>query len=150
MACSKLFSGDLPEITCYIIQHLRNDLRSLYSCILVNRFLCRISVPILWEDPFSARRQEGRGSLLDTYLLFFNGDDKAKLKEFGIRISSPLLLKKPLFNYPSFIKTFNTFRVGLHIVNWINGLDILPDQRYSIMPYSTRPYSTIPYSTDQI
>src|ERR1044071_2953993 len=93
MACSKLFSGDLPEITYYIIQYLRNDLRSLYSCTLVNRLLCRISVPILWEDPFSARHQEGRGSLLDTYLLFFNDDDKAKLKEFGIRISSPFLPK---------------------------------------------------------
>ncbi len=31
-----------------------------------------------------------------------------------------LRLKKPLFNYPSFIKTLNTFRVELHIVNWIN------------------------------
>src|ERR1043165_4223656 len=110
MAGSKLFSGDLPEITCYIIQYLRNDLRSLYSCTSVNRLLCRISVPLLWEDPFSARRK-GRGSLLDTYFLFFNDDDKEKLKEFGIR---PFLLKKPkkpFFKYPSFIKTFNTFRV---------------------------------------
>src|ERR1043165_7618075 len=146
MAGSKLFSGDLPEITCYIIQYLRNDLRSLYSCTSVNRLLCRISVPLLWEDPFSARRK-GRGSLLDTYLLFFNDDDKARLKEFGIRISSPLLLQKPFFNYPSFIKTFNTFRVGSHIVNWINGLDILPDQRYSTIPYSTTSHSTTPYST---
>src|ERR1043165_1479642 len=98
MACSKLLSGDLPEIACYIIQYLRNDLRSLYSCTLVNRLLCRISVPMLWEDPFSARRQEGRGGLLDTYLLFFNDGDKAKLKEFGFRIGSPPSFKKPLFN----------------------------------------------------
>src|SRR5687768_6617001 len=135
MAGSKLFSGDLPEITCYIIQYLRNDLRSLYSCTLVNRLLCRISVPILWEDPFSVRRRKGRGSFIDTYLLFLNDDDKAKLKEFGIRVSSPLLLKKPLFNYPSFIKTFNTFRVGLHIVDWINGLDSLPNILCQLLMY---------------
>src|ERR1043166_5057625 len=111
MACSKLFSGDLPEITNYIIQYLRNDLRSLYSCILVNRLLCQIAIPVLWEDPFSVRRQRRCSSLLDTYLSFLNNDDKTKLKEFGITIRSSPLFKKPLFNYPNFIKTFDTFRV---------------------------------------
>ncbi len=109
MACSKLFSGDLPEITNYIVKYLRNDLKTLYSCILVNRLLCRITIPILWEDPFSIRRQEGLlCNFLDTYLLFFNEDDKEKLKEFGITIKS-LLFQKPLFNYPSFIKILNPF-----------------------------------------
>jgi hypothetical protein len=27
-------------------------------------------------------------------------------------------LKKPLFNYPSFIKTFDTLRIELHVLNW--------------------------------
>jgi len=98
MICSKLFSGDLPEITNYIIQYLRNDLKSLYSCILVNRLLCRIAIPILWEDPFSLRRREGFSrNFLDTYLLFFNENDKTKLKEFGITINSPSF-ENPLFN----------------------------------------------------
>src|SRR6266498_1133383 len=123
MACSKLFSGDLPEITNYTIQYLRNDLKSLYSCIFVNRHLCQITIPILWEDPFSVKCQEGSHNLLDTCSLFFNEDDKTKLKEFGITINSPSF-EKPLFNYPSFIKTFNTFRVELHTVNWINNLDL--------------------------
>src|SRR5687768_7147233 len=139
MACSKLFSGDLPEITSYIIQYLRNDLRSLYSCILVNRLLCQIAVPVLWEDPFFARYHEGRGSLLETYLLFLSDNDKTKLKEFGITINTQPLFKKPLFDYPKFIKTFNIFRVRWHVVNWTNGLDILPDQtfdrRFLTMPY---------------
>src|SRR6266536_2657278 len=116
MACSKIFSGDLPEITNFIIQYLRNDLKSLYSCILVNRHLCRITIPILWEDPFSVVRQEGSScNLLDTYLLFFNEDDKTKLKEFGITIDSPSF-QKPLFNYPSFIKTLNPYRVEVHTI----------------------------------
>ena len=43
------------------------------------------------------------GSLLDTYLLFFNDDDKAKLKEFGIRISSPVLdiMSRRFMDWPS-------------------------------------------------
>src|SRR5688572_18076241 len=129
MACSKSFFEDLPELTNYVIQYLRNDLQSLYSCILVNRSLCRITIPILWEDPFSVKIYEDYScncNLLDTYLLFFNEDDKKKLKEFGITINSPSF-KNPLFNYPSFIKKLSTSRVGLHIVNWINNLDTLPD-----------------------
>ncbi len=88
MTCSKLFSGDLPEITNYIIQYLRNDLKSLYSCVLVNRLLCRITIPIFWEDPFSAICRGYHYNFLDTYFSFFNDDDKAQLKEFGITINS--------------------------------------------------------------
>ncbi|PKC58857.1 hypothetical protein RhiirA1_445639 [Rhizophagus irregularis] len=32
MACSKVFSGDLPELTDAIMQYLRKDLSTLYSC----------------------------------------------------------------------------------------------------------------------
>ncbi len=123
MAFSKIFFGGLPEITNHIIQYLRNDLKTLHSCILVNRFLCRIVIPILWEDPFSVLCQEECPyKILDTYLSFFNENDKTKLKEFGITINLSSF-NKPLFNYPSFIKAINTFRVELYTVNWINNLD---------------------------
>src|ERR1043166_9173268 len=106
MACSKVLCGDLPEITHYIVQYLRNDLKSLYSCILVNRFLCRITIPILWEDPFSVTiREEGYPyNFLDTYFLLIDENDKTKLKELGITFNPPSF-ETPLFNYPSFIKT---------------------------------------------
>ncbi|CAG8504491.1 3486_t:CDS:1 [Funneliformis mosseae] len=69
-------------------------------------------------------RREGRTyDFLITYLLFLNNDDKAKLKEFGVEINSSSF-KKPFFNYPSFIKTLNTFRVELHVVNLINNLSV--------------------------
>ncbi|GBC20435.2 hypothetical protein GLOIN_2v1881404 [Rhizophagus irregularis DAOM 181602=DAOM 197198] len=41
MTCSKIFSGDLTELTDEIIQYLRNDISTLYSCILVNRLWCQ-------------------------------------------------------------------------------------------------------------
>ena len=53
MACSKLFSGDLPELINEIIQYFHNDFSTLHSCILVNRLWCRLAIPLLWEDPFS-------------------------------------------------------------------------------------------------
>ncbi|CAG8666290.1 6126_t:CDS:2 [Funneliformis caledonium] len=110
MSCSKIFTGDLPEITIFIIQYLRNDIKSLHSCILVNRHLCRVAIPILWEDPFSVKCQPKNGiSLLDMYFLFFNQEDKAKL-----RITTNLSFS-PLFNYPNFIKVLNTNKVKSHI-----------------------------------
>src|ERR1041384_3925560 len=101
MACSKLFSGDLPEISTYIIQNLRNNFNSLYSLALVNRFWCRLAIRLLWEDPFSI---ENTFHFIDTYLLFLN--DKSKVEELGFyKFDSNL--QKPLFNYPSLIKTLN-------------------------------------------
>ncbi|CAI2187971.1 10810_t:CDS:1 [Funneliformis geosporum] len=120
MACSKIFSGDIEEITDLIIQYLKHDIKSLHSCILVNRSLCRVSIPILWEDPFSVLCPIGYSyNILDTYLQYLGQDDKEKLKELGIIIHSPTF-KSRLFNYPSFIKVFNITRVEVHIVSWVN------------------------------
>src|ERR1044072_1881461 len=68
-------------------------------------------------------RERDSYNFLDTYLLFLDEEDQTKLKEFGIQINSPSF-KKPLFNYPSFIKTLDTYRVELHTINWINNLGI--------------------------
>ncbi|RIA86693.1 hypothetical protein C1645_828921 [Glomus cerebriforme] len=120
MACSKIFTGDLPEISTYIIQNLRNDIKSLYSCILVNRFLCRLAIPLLWEDPFSIKYQENLSChFIDIYFLLLNENDKNEIK--NIKYSKfDSYLHKPLFNYPSLIKTLNLYRMKLHIVNWLN------------------------------
>ena len=81
MTCSKLFSGELPEISSDIVKYLRNDFNTLYSLSLVNRFWCRLAIPLLWEDPFSIKYQENSSHFLDTYLLFLNENDKNEMKE---------------------------------------------------------------------
>ncbi|POG73895.1 hypothetical protein GLOIN_2v1580665, partial [Rhizophagus irregularis DAOM 181602=DAOM 197198] len=40
MSCSKIFSGDLPELIYEIIKYFQNDYSTLYSCILVNKLWC--------------------------------------------------------------------------------------------------------------
>ncbi|POG67151.1 hypothetical protein GLOIN_2v1779695 [Rhizophagus irregularis DAOM 181602=DAOM 197198] len=47
MACSKLFSGDLPELISEIIYYFHHDYKTLHSCILVNRLWCRLAIPLL-------------------------------------------------------------------------------------------------------
>jgi hypothetical protein len=68
MSCSKIFSGDLPELTYEIIKYFRNDLSTLHSCILVNRLWCRLTIPLLWEDPFS-------NNLIKKNFLYYLNDD---------------------------------------------------------------------------
>src|SRR5688572_8449262 len=119
MACSKLFSGDLPEISYIIIQYLRNNFNALYSLALVNRFWCHLVIPLLWEDPFSINCQKNLTfRFLDTYFLFLSENDKSKMEKFEIcKFDSNL--HKPLFNYPSLIKTLNFNSIGLHVINWL-------------------------------
>src|SRR5947209_10300075 len=118
--CSKLFSGDLPEMSTYIVKNLRNEFSTLYSLSLVNRFWCRLAIPLLWEDPFSIRYQKNLTShFLDTYLLSLNDDDKIKIEEIKA-CNFDLKLQKPLFNYPSLIKTLDLFRLELHVIKWLN------------------------------
>src|SRR5262245_60277878 len=90
--------------------------------------LCYITTPILWENPFFIKVcLKGHSyNFIDTYFLFINEDDKTKLKELGITINSPF--RRPLFNYPGFIKTLDTIRMKLHTINWMNNnLNILPN-----------------------
>ena len=78
MACSKVFSGDLPELINEIIQYFWNDFSSLHSCILVNRLWCRLAIPLLWEDPFS--NPVKKYHFIKIYLHNINDEDKMKLK----------------------------------------------------------------------
>src|ERR1041384_8264408 len=134
MACSKLFSGDLPEISTYIIRNLRNNFNTLYSLALVNRFWCRLAIPLLWENPFSIKYQENLSfHFLDIYFLFLNDSDKSKLKEIKFEFLDDSNLKKPLFNYPSLIKTLNSYRIELHVANWISA-------SYNITPISAQQF----------
>ena len=83
MACSKIFSGDLPELIYEIIKYFQNDFSTLYTCILVNRLWCRLAIPLLWEDPFSIPTTKNL-NFIEIYLHNLNQYDKMQLKECGI------------------------------------------------------------------
>src|SRR6266542_2785247 len=99
MTCSKIFSGDLTEVTNEIIQYFHRDYYTLHSCVLVNRLWCRLAIPLLWEDPFSNPSRNNH--FIKLYLHNLNEEDKIKLNEHGI--NNKLFPSNTLFNYPSFI-----------------------------------------------
>ncbi|PKC59358.1 hypothetical protein RhiirA1_469577 [Rhizophagus irregularis] len=118
MTYSKLFLGNLPELTYEIIQYFRNDFSTLYSCILVNRLWCRLAIPLLWEDPFSIHVQNFQ--FIEIYLSNLKEDDYLKQKLVNI-VDMELIAScsSTLFNYPSFIKRLNTHKVVYSIENWL-------------------------------
>ncbi|GET60610.1 uncharacterized protein OCT59_008411 [Rhizophagus irregularis] len=115
MSCSKIFSGDLPELTYEVIKYFRNDKSTLHSCILVNRLWCRLAIPLLWEDPFSFRTVIC--NFIGIYLHNLNDDDlKSKLNQHIINNNS--LPSNTLFNYVKFLKYLNIFDIISCVGMW--------------------------------
>ncbi|PKY27013.1 hypothetical protein RhiirB3_442556 [Rhizophagus irregularis] len=79
-----------------------------------NRLWCRLAIPLLWEDPFSAPTQNHH--YIKTYFCFLSEDSKAKLNEY--EINDNLLLSNTLFNYPSFIKYLDIKKICRSIKYW--------------------------------
>ncbi|UZO20310.1 uncharacterized protein OCT59_012736 [Rhizophagus irregularis] len=142
MACSKIFPGDLPEITEEIMQYLRKDFSTLYSCILVNRLWCRLAIPLLWEDPFSAPTRNYH--CIKTYSCFFSEDSKAKFNEY--EINDNLLISNTLFNYPSFIKYLDIDKICDSIKYWGGTLG-MPDYDNIYLFIENNQHNSINYLT---
>ncbi|RIB20781.1 hypothetical protein C2G38_2178431 [Gigaspora rosea] len=111
---SNIFMGDMPEIMEKILKNLNNGFYSLYSCALVSRHWCKISIPILWQDPFSIKQNS---LFISQYISPLDESEKFVLKEYGI--------------YEIFSKTLFDYANGaiLHklVLNLSNFLEIKPE-----------------------
>ncbi|CAG8443465.1 10936_t:CDS:1 [Funneliformis caledonium] len=85
-----------------IIKNLKNDYRSLHSCMLVNYLWSSVSVRYLWKFPFGFFK-EPKGSIIQTYLSCLPESSKLTLLKDGIEIPSTTS-HVPTYNYPSFIR----------------------------------------------
>ncbi|CAB4426514.1 unnamed protein product [Rhizophagus irregularis] len=131
MSCSKIFSGDLPELTYGIMKYFQNDFSTLHSCVLVNRLWCRLAIPLLWENPFSIPTKNYK--FIEIYLHHLNDDLKTKLSMYNI--DDNLFHSNTFFNYPSFIKYLNILKVITSILNWLEDVfrTSKPYNRYSLL-----------------
>ncbi|CAB5156312.1 unnamed protein product [Rhizophagus irregularis] len=132
MAHPKISIVDLPELTYEVIKYFKNDFSTLYSCVLVNRLWCRITIPLLWENPFliPSKNYKKNSNLIEIYLYDLNDDLKTKLDQYGIRDNS--LTSSALFNYPSFLKYLNTFNMATFANSWVENIIITSKQRLNI------------------
>jgi hypothetical protein len=88
-----------------IFEYLENDKPNLYSCILVNRFWCRVSVRIFWRNAYNYST-----SNFSTLISCLPKESKEILNENGITILTSTS-KTPTFNYASFCKVLSVYRV---------------------------------------
>ncbi|PKC10212.1 hypothetical protein RhiirA5_414645 [Rhizophagus irregularis] len=85
-----------------IFEHLEKDKNTLYSCLLVNRLWCEISVRILWTDIIN----------YNTLFTCLPNESKKILHDNGISI---LNSKPPMFNYASFCKFLSIDDINCNI-----------------------------------
>ncbi|EXX74848.1 uncharacterized protein OCT59_005063 [Rhizophagus irregularis] len=113
-----------------IFEYLEKDKASLYSCLLVNRLWCEISVRILWRDIWTTkpvthgrRRLKVNPTILNTFITCLPNNSKTHLLKKGI-LNSTQISKTPLFDYASFCKVLSINEVGQTII------DIFKNQKY--------------------
>ncbi|CAG8484649.1 hypothetical protein GLOIN_2v1764020 [Rhizophagus irregularis DAOM 181602=DAOM 197198] len=101
--------SNLNKDTLFLIfEELRDDSKSLFSCLMVNRIWCETVVPVLWRNPWSYNGINYRNkSYLFIILANYLFDDIKKfITEQGIYLNS-VVVKSLLFDYLSFCRSIN-------------------------------------------
>jgi hypothetical protein len=102
------------EILHNIFRYLEKDTTTLYSCIRVNRNLCKQLIPYLWSNPMPNTYSPIN---IEIFINFFDEKDKDLLKnqyELDIECSY-----QPLFNYTRYIKVLDPRGVRRAAFYWL-------------------------------
>ncbi|RIA82210.1 hypothetical protein C1645_835711 [Glomus cerebriforme] len=94
------------DILYLIFQEINEDKNSLFSCLLVNKFWCKLIVPILWRDPLkyiNSKRKDKLNIIYNIITLHLSEESRNFLKSKNINII-PMEQQKLSFNYVSFCK----------------------------------------------
>ncbi|RIB15115.1 hypothetical protein C2G38_2247853 [Gigaspora rosea] len=110
---SKIFMGNMPELMEKILENLNNEVSSLHSCALVSRYWCKMSIPLLWQDPFSFSRMS---SFISNYFSSLCEDEKFFLKKRVINVE----ISKTLFDYARFLKVINYYHLASKVYIWVS------------------------------
>ncbi|KAF0488814.1 hypothetical protein F8M41_022179 [Gigaspora margarita] len=116
LMASKIFMGNMPELMEKILNNLDKEIHSLYSCALVSRHWCEMSIPIIWRNPFSDYPFEP--TFISIYISSFEDpedDVKSILKEYGININ----FQTPLFRYVRFLEILGLDLLNSEVDHWI-------------------------------
>ena len=84
-----------------IFELLEDDKATLYSCLLVNRLWCKVSVRILWKDIWNGQSTQSLRKAIRT--LFDCLPKEHHLHKNGTAV----ITSNTLFNYASFCKVFS-------------------------------------------
>src|SRR6266536_1920407 len=96
------------DVLFLILEELQDDNKSLYSCLLVNRTWCEMTVSVLWKNPGQYSITENAKSMLfDVIFLHLSEESRDILKNKGINDHLTEIYQHPSFNYINFWKYLN-------------------------------------------
>ncbi|PKY30701.1 hypothetical protein RhiirB3_531208 [Rhizophagus irregularis] len=129
----------LPYLTddCifYILQHLKNNHSTLFNCLLVDRFWCKSTIPLLYANPFMNITKKNY-SIIMTLIFCFNKEEilqlKNKLEQNHINNINLDEEYKPLFEYTKYLENYNYFTIDNIINGYCLGLLIPYNKIYDI------------------
>src|SRR6266498_667046 len=84
--------------------------KTLYSCILVNKFWCETAVPILWGNPWNFVVKIKEELLFNVLISFLPKESRDFLERQGIYLF-PTSHEHPLFDYISYCKCINFYSI---------------------------------------
>src|SRR6266480_2320007 len=90
------------------------DRKSLYKCLFVNRRYCKLSIPIIWRDPFMFACYKS-SLILNTLLACLDKDEISSLIPCAIKFNN----QSTLFEYVKFVRKIKHQYCIKHIVYWL-------------------------------
>ncbi|RIA85199.1 hypothetical protein C1645_831163 [Glomus cerebriforme] len=113
------------DVLFLILEELKDDRKSLYSCVLVNRIWCETTVPILWKILGRyTLTDNAKDSLFNVIILHLSKESRNVLKNKGYNIFTETY-QRPLFNYISYWRYLDLFLLDSMInSNNIEGSEI--------------------------
>jgi hypothetical protein len=103
------------DILFLIFEELKDDPKSLFSCLIVNRPWCETVIPILWRNPwcYHSINYSNKKYLFSIIAFYLSDDTKDFLERQGIQLSS-VSFQSLSFDYLSLCRSIN-----IHVINEI-------------------------------
>src|SRR5438034_414802 len=114
----------LPSLPndCYNIVFSFIDNKTLFDCLFVNRSWCRLSIPMLWREPFEFSKiielELKYSSVINTLISCLDENEISSLFPYTFNFNNNHQ-SPPLFEYGKFIRRINHQIYVNHIINWL-------------------------------
>jgi len=107
---------------------------TLFNCTLVNSQWCELALPLLWRNPFQfvltsrGDSNDNAGELVTTLLSCLTKEEclqfSSNIKKQIPRLINlpPIFRRRPLFNYPNFIKDLHSKGLINSALNWFENV----------------------------
>jgi hypothetical protein len=112
-------------IECFINIFFFLDRKSLYKCLFVSRFYCKLSIPRIWKNPFRPNCTP-KSSAINTLLACLNEDEISFLIPCTINFNN----QSPLFEYGRFVRKFDQSYFVDYIITWLESTNEPVDENY--------------------